>query len=132
MIMASVFSKILKGELPSYKIYEDDLTYAFLAYPGIRLGHTLVIPKLEIDYFVDVPEPHYSAVFQNAKKIARAIKPATQCLRVGTAIVGLEVPHFHYHLIPLSEIGDLDFKKAKKFPDDEMKAIQKKITDLIK
>lgn len=130
--MASIFTKIINGELPCYKIFEDDYTFAFLDKNPMNIGHTLVVPKIEIDYFVDVPEPYYSSVFINSKKIAKAIHEATGCKRVGTVIAGWDVPHFHYHLIPMHDYGDLDPSKAKRLPDEEMKNIQKKIVDLLK
>lgn len=122
--MAGLFMKIIAGEIPSYKIHEDDETYAFLARDQVAPGHTLVIPKVEVDYFADVPEPYYSAVFRNAKVIAKAIQEATGCARVGTAVVGFEVPHFHYHLIPMEGIADLDFSKGKVLPDEEMERLR--------
>ena len=125
--MPSIFTKIMKGEIPSYKVYEDEHVFAFLDIFPVKLGHTLVVPKVEIDYFVDVPEPHYSAVFIAAKKLAPAIQRATGCKRIGTAVIGLEVPHFHYHLIPLTKVSDLDFG-AKESPKPEaLAAMQKQI-----
>lgn len=125
--MASVFSKIIRGEIPSYKVYEDEHVFAFLDINPIHAGHTLVVPKTEIDYFLDVPEPYYSAVFRAAKKIGRAVHEATGCKRVGTVILGFDVPHFHYHLVPMWGHGDLDFRKSKQVPAAEMKAIQEAI-----
>lgn len=125
--MASIFTRILKGELPAYKIHEDEYTFAILAMDQVNLGHTLVIPKLEVDSFMDLPEPHYSAVFKNAQMIAKAIKKATNCPRVGTIIAGFEVPHFHYHLIPAWSIPDLSFSRAQRRTPEEMADIQKKI-----
>ncbi|MFN8672281.1 MAG: HIT family protein [Candidatus Sericytochromatia bacterium] len=125
--MASIFTKIINGEIPCYKVYEDEHTFAFLDINPINLGHTLVIPKIEIDYFLDVPEPYYSAVFKNSKMIAQAIHKATDCKRVGSIIAGWDVPHFHYHLVPMFEYGDLDFKKGKSRSQEEMKEIHAKI-----
>lgn len=130
--MASVFTKIINGEIPSYKIYEDEHTYAFLDINPINIGHTLIVPKIEVDYFLDVPEPYYSTVFKNAKFISQAIHKATECKRIGTIIAGWDVPHFHYHLIPMNEFGDLDFKKGKQRSQEEMKEIQNKIIELLK
>lgn len=130
--MASIFTKIINGEIPSYKVFEDEHTYAFLDINPINVGHTLVIPKIEIDYFLDVPEPYYSAVFNNSKLIAKAIHEATNCKRVGTIIAGWDVPHFHYHLIPMLDYTDLDFKKGKKRTEEEMKDIQSKIISNLK
>lgn len=125
--MASVFTKILNKELPGFFIREDEWTFSILTLDGIHLGHTLVIPKIDVDYFADVPEPHFSKVYQHAQKIAKAIQKATGCKRVGQAVIGLEVPHFHLHLIPMWSAADLDFSKAKRFPADEMKQMQQKI-----
>jgi histidine triad (HIT) family protein len=130
--MASVFTKIIKGELPSYKIFENDHCFAFLSIDPIRAGHTLVVPKTEIDHFTDLADPHYSAVFQAAKPIGRAILAATGCKRVGMAVQGFEVPHFHLHLIPLWGAEDFDFRKAKRLPEAEMKDVQARITGKLK
>jgi len=121
----------MQGDLPCYKIFEDEYTFSILALDQVNLGHTLVIPKLEIDSFIDLPEPHYSAVFKNAQRISKAIKNATQCPRVGTIIAGFEVPHFHYHLIPAWSIPDLSFTRAKKRTPEEMSEIQKKIISFL-
>lgn len=129
--MPTIFTKIINGEIPCYKIYEDEHTFAFLDIKPINLGHTLIVPKTEADYFIDVPEPYYSAVFKAAQKIGRAIEQATNCERVGAAIVGMEVPHFHYHLIPLNSIRDLNFANAKERTQEEMQAIQAKIIALL-
>ena len=125
--MASLFTKIINGELPSYKVYEDDNVFCFLDIFPIHLGHTLIVPKKEVDYFVDLDEPHYSAVFQTAKKIAPALKSATDCVRVGTAVLGFEVPHFHYHLVPMWNLADLDFAKKVKVDPEQLEAMQQKI-----
>ena len=130
--MASVFTKIINGELPSYKIYEDDLTYSFLALDQVNLGHVLVIPKQEVNHWFDTPADSYSRVSGNSQKIAKAIKEATDCPRVGVMVAGFEVPHYHVHLIPAWGIPDLDFKKARRFSDLEMKAIQEKIVSFLK
>lgn len=125
--MASIFTKIIAGEIPSYKVFEDELTFAFLDIMPIQPGHTLVVPKTEVDYFLDVPEPYYSAVFKTAQHVGKAIHKATQCKRVGTIILGWDVPHFHYHLVPMFGHGELDFRKAKKRTNEEMRAIHEKI-----
>lgn len=125
--MATIFSKIIRGEIPSYKIWECEHTFAFLDINPINPGHTLVIPKAEVDYFIDVPEPYYSAVFQTSKRVAQAIQSATNCKRVGTIILGWDVPHFHHHLVPMWGHGELDFRKAKRIPADQMKTMQDKI-----
>ncbi len=127
----SLFSKIINGEIPSYKIFEDDLTFAFLDINPIQLGHTLIVPKIEIDHFLDLDEPYYSRVFQNAKIVGKAIHKATGFKRIGTIVAGFEVPHFHYHLIPINNMADLDPKQAKKRSQEEMLEIQKKIIDIL-
>lgn len=125
--MATVFTKILSGEWPSYKIHEDDKTYSFLALDQVNLGHVLVIPKQEVNHWFDVPADIYTQVGLNAQKIAKAIKLATDCPRVGTIVAGFEVQHYHLHLIPAWSIPDLDFKRATRRTDQEMKQIQEKI-----
>ena len=125
--MSSIFTKIIHGELPSMKIHEDEYTYSFLNIYPIRLGHSLIVPKVEIDYFLDVEEPYYSAVFQVAKKIAPAIQKATKCKRIGTAIIGFEVPHFHYHLVPMDHIEDMDFNIRLQPGEKDLNTMQEKI-----
>ena len=130
--MASVFTKIINGERPSYKIFENEQCLAILTIDPIRAGHTIIFPKVEIDHFTDVPDAHYNAIFAAAKPIGRAIRTATGCKRVGMAVQGFEVPHFHLHLIPLWGVEDFDFRKAKRLPEAEMKEIQGKIVDKLK
>ncbi len=130
--MASIFSRILAGEIPSYRIHEDELTFSFLARDAIQPGHTLIVPKVEVDHFLDVPEPHYSAVFSNAKRIGLAIQKATGCRRVGTLIAGWDVPHFHYHVVPMWDPTDLRFDKARVLKDEEYRAVQGRILDALK
>ena len=125
--MASVFTKIISGELPSYKIHEDEKTISILALDQVNPGHVLVIPKLEVNHWFDVPSDIYTQVGLNAQKIAKAIQKATNCRRVCTMAVGFEVPHYHLHLIPSSSIAELDFKRAKQLSKEEMKSIQEKI-----
>ena len=130
--MASIFTKIINGELPCYKIFEDDLTLAFLALDQVNPGHTLIIPKKEINHWFDTPEEEMIRLTLNAQKIAKAILKATQCPRIGTITAGFEVPHYHLHMIPAWSIPDLDFKRAKKLPAEEMTAIQQKIIAALK
>jgi histidine triad (HIT) family protein len=127
----SIFLQIISGKIPSYKIFENDHVFAFLTKDAIQLGHSLIVPKVEIDYFVDVPEPYYSAVYTAAKPLARAIHQATGCKRVGTIVAGWDVPHFHYHLVPMFDYFDLDPKRAKQFSHNENKRIQEKILSLL-
>ncbi|MDC0254351.1 HIT family protein [Bacteriovoracales bacterium] len=127
--MSSLFSKIIKGEIPSFKIYEDEYTFAFLDINPINLGHTLIVPKVEHDHCLDVPEPYYSAVFKAAVPIGKAIMKATSCKRIGSVILGFDVPHFHYHVLPLWDSSDVSFKKAKSRETHEMENIQKSIVE---
>lgn len=111
--MASVFTKIVKGEIPSYKVAEDDNYYAFLDINPLAKGHTLVIPKMEEDYIFNLPTETYAGLWSFANKVARAIDIAVPCKRVGVAVLGMEVPHAHIHLVPLQSEQDLDFRKEK-------------------
>lgn len=129
--MASIFTKIIQGELPSYKIHEDELTYSFLALDQVNPGHTLVIPKQEVNHWLDVPESSFTRVHLNAQKIGKAIMKATSCPRIGTIVAGFEVPHFHLHLIPAWSIPDLNFSRAKRLSSEEMQNLQKKIIDYL-
>ena len=130
--MASLFTKIIQGELPCYKIHEDELTISFLALDQVNLGHTLVVPKQEVNHWFDVPEKPFLAVQMNAQKIAKAMQKATGCPRIGTMVAGFEVPHYHLHLIPAWSIPDLDFKRARRHSEVEMKEIQQKIISFLK
>ncbi len=130
--MPSIFSKIIAGEIPCYKIHEDELTFSFLSIEPIQLGHTLIVPRVEVDHFLDVSEPAYSRIFQNAKIIGQAIQKATGCKRVGTMIQGWEVPHCHYHLVPMFDPSDLSFAKAKGRSEAEMKKIQAEIQSYLR
>ncbi len=125
--MPSVFTKIIRGEIPSYKVFEDDLTIAILALDQVTLGHTLVIPKQEVDHWFEVPLEAYLQVQENAQRIGRALQLAMRCPRVLTATIGFEVSHFHLHLIPAWSMQDLNFSKAKRHPEAEMQDVLKKI-----
>lgn len=110
--MATIFTKIAKGEIPSYKVAENDLFYAFLDISPLAKGHTLVIPKhVEDDYIFHLDAGTYAGIWAFARKVADAIKAAIPCKRVGVAVLGMEVPHTHIHLVPLQTEGDLDFRK---------------------
>jgi len=111
--MATIFSKIIKGEISSYKVAESDDFYAFLDINPLAKGHTLVIPKEETDYLFDIEDELYKELFVFSKKVALAIEKVISCKRIGIAVVGLEVAHAHIHLIPLNHIYDIDFKKPK-------------------
>lgn len=130
--MASIFTKIIQGQLPCYKLMEDELTIAILTLDQVTLGHSLVIPKQEVNHWFDVPEKAYLQVHLNAQKIAKAIKVATNCPRVLTAAIGFEVPHYHLHLIPAWTMADLNFSKAQRFPEEEVKQIHQKILQNLK
>ena len=124
----TIFSKIIKGDIPSYKVAEDDNFYAFLDINPVAKGHTLVVPKKEIDYIFDQTDADLAAHTLFAKRVAAAIKKAIPCKRVGVAVMGLEVPHAHIHLIPPNEEGDMDFRKEHlKLSADEMQDICAKI-----
>ncbi len=126
--MTSIFSKIIKGEIPSYKIAEDENYLAFLDINPLAKGHTLVVPKKEIDYIFDIDDNLYKGLFLFVKNIAKAIDKVIECERVGVAVVGLEVPHAHIHLIPINSIYDIDFKRPKlKLTPEEFKEIANKI-----
>ncbi len=129
--MASIFTKIINGELPSFKIHEDDLTISILTIDPVNHGHTLVIPKMEVNHWFDVPAEIFTRVALNSQLIAKAIKQATGCPRVGTIVAGFEVPHYHLHLIPAWSIPDLDFKRASRKTEIEMKQIQEKIISFL-
>ncbi len=129
--MASVFTKILNGELPAYKIHEDELTFSILTIEPIHLGHALVIPKMEVDHWFNVDSKIYAAVGAHAQKIAPAIQQATGCKRILTAAIGFEVHHYHLHLIPAWDMTDLAFSKAHKRQQSEMESIHKKIVGLL-
>lgn len=126
--MATIFSKIARREIPGFIVAEDDRFMAFLDINPLAEGHVLVIPKEEIDYIFDLPDDLYRDYFVFARKVALAIEKVVPCKRVGIAVVGLEVPHAHIHLIPLQTIYDIDFKKPKlKLSEREMKGLQEKI-----
>ncbi|MDG2449785.1 MAG: HIT family protein [Saprospiraceae bacterium] len=111
--MASVFSRIVNGEIPSYKVAESDKFYAFLDINPLMKGHTLVIPKVEVDYIFDLDNDTYNGLFAFAKKVSRAIKNVIPCERIGVVVMGMEVPHAHIHLIPINKMSDMDFTRPK-------------------
>lgn len=124
----TIFSKIIAGEIPSYKIAENEKFYAFLDIFPLREGHTLVVPKTEVDNMFDLPDEYLSEMLVFAKPIAKAIERSFPCNRCGISVIGLEVPHAHMHLIPISSANDLNFNQEKmKFSPEEMKKIQEKI-----
>jgi len=111
--MSSIFTKIINGEIPSYKVAEDENYYAFLDIFPLAKGHTLVIPKKEVDYIFNLDDETYKGLWAFAKKVALGVEKAVPCERVGIAVLGLDVPHAHIHLLPLNNMEDFDFKKKK-------------------
>lgn len=127
--MSSIFTKLISGEWPSYEIYQDEEVFAFLDIRPISLGHTLVIPKEEIDMFTDVPTPLYLKVMEKAQHIGKAVHAAAETERVALIVQGFEVPHFHVHIIPVNLPGELKFSRAKDRSEKEMLEMQGKIVD---
>lgn len=126
--MATIFSRIAAGEIPSYKIAEDDRHFAFLDINPVAPGHTLVIPKQETDYIFDLNDDEYASLQLFAKRVAEAMRRAMPCKRIGVAVMGLEVPHTHIHLIPINAESDMNFFKEKlSLPADEMASIASRI-----
>lgn len=115
----TIFSRIIAGEIPSYKVAEDDNFYAFLDINPVNWGHTLVVPKKEIDYIFDLTDEELAGMMMFAKRVATAIKAAIPCKKVGIAVIGLEVPHAHIHLVPMKTESDMDFSKKISDPDSE-------------
>jgi histidine triad (HIT) family protein len=127
--MATIFTKIIKGEIPCYKIAEDENYIAFLDINPLKAGHTLIVPKRETDYIFDLEDEYLSGMIVFSKKIAVAIKSALPCNRIGVAILGLEVPHAHIHLVPMDSMEDINFRNPKlKFTPEEFKAIAANIS----
>lgn len=125
--MATIFTKIANGDIPSYKCAEDENFYAFLDINPVVKGHTLVIPRKEIDYIFDMEDDDLAAFELFAKKVAKAIRTAFPCKKVAQVVLGLEVNHAHIHLMPINTEGDMDFKKHVKLTEEEMKETAKKI-----
>lgn len=128
----TIFSKIIAGEIPCYKIAENDRFFAFMDINPVNWGHTLVVPKREVDYIFDLPEEEIGEMMKFARRVARGIKAAVPCTKVGMAVIGLEVPHAHIHLIPISREGDMDFSNKISNPDPErMEAIRTAIVAML-
>lgn len=122
--MASIFSRIVAGEIPCYKVAEDADNFAFLDINPVAEGHVLVIPKKEVDYIFDLDEADYESLQRFARRVAVALKKAIPCRKVGVAVLGLEVPHAHIHLIPMQSEADMDFRKEKlSLPAEQMQKI---------
>ena len=124
LLIMTIFSRIVAGEIPSYKVAEDENYYAFLDINPVAKGHTLVIPKREVNYLFELEEEEYLGLWAFARKVAAALETAVPCKRIGVAVLGMEVPHCHIHLVPLNTEGDLNFAKQKlTLPAEEMQDI---------
>lgn len=130
--MATIFTKIIKGEIPCYKIAEDDNYFAFLDINPLRAGHTLVVPKKETDYIFDLGDDQLAGIILFSKKVAAAIKSVIPCNRIGVAVLGLEIPHAHIHLVPMDTMEDINFRNPKlKFSSEEFNDIAAKIRNKV-
>ena len=130
--MPSIFSKIVSGDMPAYKVAEDENYLAFLDIFPLAYGHVLVIPKKETDYIFDMESDEYLELFRFTKQVANAMNQVIVCKRIGMAVVGLEVPHAHIHLVPLNNVSDINFERPKlKFSEDKMREIAQKIRAVI-
>lgn len=129
--MASIFTRIIRGEIPCHKIREDDRFLAFLDIRPIHAGHTLVIPKQEIDYLFDLPDDLLGDLMRFAKPVAKAIQQVVPCERVGVIVAGIEVPHAHVHLVPFETIGQLSFANAKAADHKDLAALAEKIRSIL-
>lgn len=130
--MATLFTKIIRGEIPCYKIAEDENYFAFLDINPLREGHTLIVTKKETDYIFDLEDDLLSGLILFSKKIATAIENAIPCTRIGVAVIGLEVPHVHVHLVPMDSMDDINFRKPKlKFTPEQFQATAKKISEKV-
>jgi histidine triad (HIT) family protein len=128
--MPTIFSKIIAGEIPCYRVAEDDRFLAFLDINPLQEGHTLVIPKAEVDNIFDIDEDLHAGLWNFARKVGRAIGKVVPCQKVGVTVIGLEVRHAHIHLIPLKSLYDMDFRKPKlQFPKEEFEAIARRIAE---
>lgn len=126
--MVSIFTRIINGEIPCYKIAEDEKCFAFLDISPLAKGHTLVVPKIETDYIFDIADDEHKYLWNYAKYVAHAVKAAIPCKRIGIAVIGLEVPHAHIHLIPMNKVSDMNFANPKlKVADNEMLEIAERI-----
>lgn len=129
--MASIFTKILAGEIPGHFVWEDDSCFSIMTIQPIREGHLLVIPKQEVNHWDDVPAADAAHLMLVSQIIAKAIKTVVPCKRVGVSVIGLEVPHTHVHLIPIDEMGDMSFAKAHAVPQEELAAGADKIRKVL-
>ena len=130
--MPTIFTKIIRGEIPCYKIAEDDRYFAFLDINPLRRGHTLVVPKIETDYIFDLDDDTLAGIFLFAKKVSKAIVEAVPCKRIGLAVIGLEVPHAHIHLVPMDSMEDVNFRNPKlKLTPEELNKIAESIREKV-
>ena len=128
--MATIFTKIINGEIPSYKVAESETCYAFLDIQPVTKGHVLVVPKIEVDYIFDMDDDRLADLIKFAKTVARKMDKVFDCERIGVSVIGLEVPHTHIHLMPINGIADMDFGKDKlSFSSEEMESIAKAILE---
>ena len=127
-----LFCKIIKGEIPSYKIWENENFFAFLNINPINPGHTILVPKKHLNYIFDLEEPLYSEIFRTARKLSESLKKATGAKRVALAIEGFVIPHIHIHLVPVNKVNDLDPNRAKKASPEELSGVAEKIKVLVK
>ena len=130
--MLSIFSKIVNGDLPAFKVEEDENHLAFLDVFPLAKGHVLVIPKKETDYIFDINSDEYLALWQFSQKVAKAMDKVIPCKRIGVVVIGLEVPHAHIHLVPINNVSDINFERTKlKFSDEQMNEVAQKISAAI-
>lgn len=129
--MVSIFSRIIAGEIPCYKIAEDDRHFAFLDINPVNPGHVLVVPKREVSYIFDLTDEEYLALELFAKRVAEGMKEAVDCKRIGVAVIGLEVPHAHIHLIPITNEGDMSFSTKHTLPAEEMENFRSRISEAV-
>lgn len=130
--MDTIFTKIIKGEIPSYKVAENEQFYAFLDISPLAKGHTLVVPKLQNDYIFDLSDEMIADMMVFAKKVAKAVEKAVPCKRIGVAVIGLDVPHTHIHLVPINNVSDLDFTKERvKLSEEEFKSTAASISNCL-
>ena len=126
--MSSIFTRIINGEIPCYKVAEDEAHIAFLDIQPVAPGHVLVVPKKEVDYIFDLNSSDYAALWAFAHKVSTGLRLAVPCLKVGISVIGLEVPHTHIHLVPINSIADINFSKPKLSPDpEELELLRQKI-----
>ena len=130
--MASIFSRIVQGEIPCYKVAETADCLAFLDVNPIAVGHVLCIPKREVDYIFDMDEALFVALQLFSRKVAQGLKSACPCIKVGTAVIGIDVPHAHIHLVPINKVSDMDFSTHVKLSDEEMRQLADRIAQCVK